>query len=238
MTTYSDQLRKSTVEPSNNKMNPEAVIEGIIIEKVNQQIKCMIGNLTKSIKMMIKEEIKTMELQLQDPPRAPSDAETNTTESRDRVITTQTEGHPGARIEETDPDVNQESEWTNVGRGRRNRQVREQENKAGKEATGRIMGTRQGGNRIKAAEKSAWLYVGKLDQDTTEEDIRDYLKENGVTGKINCDLVNERPGSRAFKIGIPLQDLELVHDGNFWPKDVICRPFRQPWRYRGPAPRD
>ena len=123
-------------------------------------------------------------------------------------------------------------------RGEKREQLRQRETETGKEANGRKLGTRQGENKVKAAERSAWLYVGKLDQDTTEEDIVEYLKENGVKGKIRCDLVNEKPGRKAHKIGIPMQDLQRVHDGNFWPEEIICRPFRQPWKFRGPASRD
>jgi hypothetical protein len=93
-----------------------------------------------------------------------------------------------------------------------------------------IRGTKHGITRLKAAEGSAWLYIGRLSPDTTEEDILEYLSESGVEGTIHCDMVSEKINSKAFKIGIPMHELERIHNSSFWPSDIYCRPFRQPWK--------
>jgi hypothetical protein len=68
--------------------------------------------------------------------------------------------------------------------------------------------------------------------DTTKEDILEYLSENRVEGRIHCNMVSEKINSKAFKIGIPMHELERVHNSS-WPSDIYCRPFQQPWKFRG-----
>ena len=97
----------------------------------------------------------------------------------------------------------------------------------------RITGTKQGESRIQAAESNAWLYIGRLNPDTTSEDLAEYIKENGISGRISCNMVSDTDTSRAFKVGIPLKELDKLYEETFWPTNVICRPFRAPWRYRG-----
>jgi len=59
-----------------------------------------------------------------------------------------------------------------------------------------IRGTKHDITRLKAAEGSAWLYIGWLSPDT------------GVKGRIHCDMVSEKINSKAFKIGILKHKLE------------------------------
>ena len=77
------------------------------------------------------------------------------------------------------------------------------------------------------------MYIRQLNPDTTTKDMEDYLKENGITGRISCRMVSNTDTSRAFKIGISLKELDKVYEESFWPANIICRPFRAPWRYRG-----
>jgi hypothetical protein len=88
-----------------------------------------------------------------------------------------------------------------------------------------IRGTKRGITRLKAVEGSAWLYIGRLSPDTTEDNILEYLSENGVEGRIHCDMVSEKINSKAFKIGIPMHELQQVHNSSFWPSDIYCQPF-------------
>ena len=79
----------------------------------------------------------------------------------------------------------------------------------------------------------AWLYLGSLTPETSEEDIEKYLRENGVSCKVSCRMISNTDYRRAFKIGIPMKDLDKVYEETFWPTNVICRPFRAPRSYRG-----
>lgn len=106
------------------------------------------------------------------------------------------------------------SEWTEVVR-RRNRN------------NNRIIGTRQNGeSSLRAGQRFAWLYVGRLHSGTTPEDIKSYLSENEISGDIICEDLNSRGHNKAFKVGIHLEELEKVEDEHFWPRGVIMRQFR------------
>ena len=54
----------------------------------------------------------------------------------------------------------------------------------------KIRRTKQGNNRLQAAESFAWLYIGKLRPETTEEEMVEYIKDSGITGPINCKTVS------------------------------------------------
>lgn len=58
-----------------------------------------------------------------------------------------------------------------------------------------IVGTRnEGTNRIRAGERRAWLYIGRLHSTTTPEDIKSYLSENGISEHIDCEQLNNIGG--------------------------------------------
>ena len=58
-------------------------------------------------------------------------------------------------------------------------------------------GTREGDSKLKAAESSAWIYVGRLDPETTKKDMQDYLLENGIAGRTSCTMVSNIDTSKA-----------------------------------------
>lgn len=243
----------------NHKIHAESEMEEKITEKVNQHLKSMMENISNSIKKMIKEEIENAARQTLVPNpmdaqeginpttvakvvnegdprvqrRGRQDPLREVTEIREHVKTTQGSESPEKYELESDPDINQKGgEWTSVVRGRK-RPGEEREAKGGTDSKGRIKGTRQGESRLKAAESNAWLYIGRVSPEVTEEDIEEYLRANGVRGRINCRMVSNMDSSRAFKIGIPMIELDRVYEETFWPTNVICRPFRAPWRYKG-----
>ena len=86
---------------------------------------------------------------------------------------------------------------------------------------------------MKAIEGDTWLYLGSLTPETTEEDIEEYLRKNGMSGRISYGMVSNNDYRRAFKLGIPMKDLNKRYEETFWPTNVLCRPFQAPWSYRG-----
>ena len=61
---------------------------------------------------------------------------------------------------------------------------------------------------LQAAEKKAWLFVGRLTDTTTTEKIVRYLTRNGISGSIDCAEIPTRGTSKAFKVGIPYDQLK------------------------------
>lgn len=88
-----------------------------------------------------------------------------------------------------------------------------------------MIGTKKN-NELQGAEKNAWIYAGKLRQNTTEETVISYLKENGVTGKITCKDLNSRGNNKAFKVGVPFRELSRMENPEFWPAGVLVTRFR------------
>ena len=166
----------------------------------------------------------------------PTEAEHNTAEVREQASPMQSPEREATAARRQDgigsEPAAQAEGWTTVGR-RPKVSERQQVTGAEKDPKGRIKGTRQGESRLKAAQSNAWLYLGRLNPETTEEDIENYLKENGVSGRISCKMVSSTYSRSAFKIGIPMIELDKVYEEAFWPADVMCRPFWAPWRYKG-----
>lgn len=79
---------------------------------------------------------------------------------------------------------------------------------------------------LEAAEKMAWLYIGRLKQSTTTINIRKFLERYGITGKIECEELHTLGDRKAFKIGIPYAYLEDAQSADFWPQGITVRRYR------------
>ena len=80
-------------------------------------------------------------------------------------------------------------------------------------------------NQLEAATRLAWLYVGRLKQNTTEDILTNFLRKNGVSD-IDCEQLNSIGRNKAFKVGIPFQHFDMVNKPEFWPAGVTVRRFR------------
>ena len=79
-------------------------------------------------------------------------------------------------------------------------------------------------NQLEAATCLAWLYVGRLKQNTTEEVITSFLRRNGVSD-IDCKQLNSIGRNKVFKVGIPFQHFDMVNKSEFWPAGMTVRRF-------------
>ena len=77
-----------------------------------------------------------------------------------------------------------------------------------------------------AAEKTAWLFVGRLQQGTTADKVKNFLNKNGIHGDITCEEIVSRGNTKAYKVGVPFGHLELTTNPDFWPAGVTVRRFR------------
>lgn len=89
----------------------------------------------------------------------------------------------------------------------------------------RITGTRETRNNLRAADRKAWLYVGRLHQSVEQEDLIIYLEENGIRGKIECEELNVMGANRAFRVGIPYELKDRAEQPQFWPEGVVVRQY-------------
>lgn len=79
---------------------------------------------------------------------------------------------------------------------------------------------------LKAAERNAWIYIGRLASETTTDDITQYIFQNGIDTVNECEMLNTRGNNKAFKLAVPFRYRERVLDPEFWPEEVVFRPFR------------
>ncbi|KAJ4427085.1 hypothetical protein ANN_24700 [Periplaneta americana] len=81
-------------------------------------------------------------------------------------------------------------------------------------------------NLIEAGVARAWLYLGRLSQHTTTEKIKSFLSRKGIQQDVVCEELRTMGMNKAFKIGIPMQNLEETEKPEYWPKGILVRRFR------------
>lgn len=86
-------------------------------------------------------------------------------------------------------------------------------------------GTNETNKLIKGVEKKPLLdfYVGQLDESTSEEDFKTFLKEEGIE-TLTCNrLVSKIPDTIAFRFRCDATLKDKVLDSSTWPSNVIVR---------------
>ena len=86
-----------------------------------------------------------------------------------------------------------ESEWVGVIRRKGER----------KKPKSRGTGTSRG-RKFKAAKQTTWMYVGRLRQGTTPRKVVEHMVDKGV---IDCEQLETKGRSKAFKVGFDLEEL-------------------------------
>lgn len=90
-----------------------------------------------------------------------------------------------------------------------------------------IVGSKQTTNgKFKAGTRKAWLYIGRIHETTTTEDIITFLEEGGIDGQIECQELTTKGRNKSFMLGINLEEKEKTDNPDFWPQDVIVRQYR------------
>ena len=96
-----------------------------------------------------------------------------------------------------------------------------------------LTGTGASDEDLRAAGRTAWLYVGRLRQETTPEAVKRFLDRKGVTGDIVCEELTTLGRNKSYKIGIPFSFLDTTTDRDFWPAGIVVRRFRFSRRREG-----
>ena len=78
---------------------------------------------------------------------------------------------------------------------------------------------------LEAADKMAWLYIGRLKQNTTTNNVKKFLERNGIKGNIECEELPTRGERKSFKIGFPYGYLESTQGTDFWPQGIVIRRY-------------
>lgn len=112
---------------------------------------------------------------------------------------------------------NSEAGWQNVKR-QRYRQIKNRKSI--------ITGTSE--TDIKTIPKKAYLYVTRIDKNTTPDTLKDYLSKNFP--EVICDLLVNTYKSQfsRFKVTIDFKNLEKSQDPSVWPNGAEVSRFFHP----------
>ena len=198
-------------KPNNNSAKN---LEERITDKINRKLQEMMEKVTLNLKEMIQEEIKN---DTQENPK-------NTSQQAERREQTQP-----TTERQTDPATQNRDEpaWTEVVRRRRAPNPPHIQ-------TPTIVGTKRtpdtaatvSGKELQAASRRAWLYIAHLHHNTTQELVESHLKKLNVTEIIECEEIQTKGSLKAFKVGIPLKDLQHITKPELWPEGTTVRRYR------------
>lgn len=78
--------------------------------------------------------------------------------------------------------------------------------------------------------RMAWLYVGKVKNETKAEDITNFLNKRFPDATVKVEEIkkheNNTSRSKSFKVGLDYSYLNEVQKPEVWPRDIIVRKFR------------
>jgi len=115
---------------------------------------------------------------------------------------------------------NEEAEYTQVKRRRGRRTP----------TAGLIKGTAPNADNVKftGQPKRYWLFLGKVNRDVVEDDIKSYIFNSA---KSNAPNINEadievlKLSGSSYRVGITEQIYNMTNDAKFWPSNVSVRRF-------------
>ncbi|PSN44543.1 hypothetical protein C0J52_18388 [Blattella germanica] len=196
--------RDRTIEQTQITCRPtEFEIEDKITTNVTQKLQTMMESFSNNIRNMIREEIKTTTKPISVAEQHMAQEPTPQEHSRkDNELWSVIAAKPPTT-------THRDNARTIVG-------TRKLENGNDKPPTG----------QLQAADRRAWLYIGKLHHSTTEEAVRKHLTSIHVNNIIECEELQSKGTLKAFKVVIPMQDLIKVNTAEAWPEGVVVRRYR------------
>lgn len=88
-------------------------------------------------------------------------------------------------------------------------------------------GTDAGKYSLKAVDRKAWLYVGRINKNCTERELLEFLKIKQPERNFDIEKISrDDRASSAFKVGIDFDLLEEMNKGDFWPQGIVIKRYR------------
>lgn len=81
-------------------------------------------------------------------------------------------------------------------------------------------------SKIKSVPRSVSVFVGRLDEATTEEELQDHLDEMGIPGAVCAKLIDKKGRNfktAAFKVTADKSHVAALFDGLTWPENCTVR---------------
>lgn len=78
-----------------------------------------------------------------------------------------------------------------------------------------------------APARRAWIYVGRVDLNTSSQQILNYLKHKFPANNFQVEELAKREGatSVSFKVGAYVSLMEELYKGHTWPAGVLVKKF-------------
>ena len=105
----------------------------------------------------------------------------------------------------------------------------ERPNQAHRRENRNISGNREPGNgAFRGAGRVGEVFVGGCLLESTESQLTDFCRENGVTLK-KCESLNSKSvWYKSYKISVDFSDRDRILSNEFWPKGIFVRKFYMP----------
>ena len=87
---------------------------------------------------------------------------------------------------------------------------------------------RDGLTSVKGADLTVNKYIGRFHNNSTVENVRQYIEGQGVTVVELEKIDTKHHRFKSFRLRVKRTELERVEDGEFWPEGVIVSPFFRP----------
>ena len=163
-----DVTSNGTVRNSNNQTPDYKMIQETITNNITQTVRQMMETLTSNLQSLIKEEIKNTQKEEAKPQQKRTPTKPNT----DHNTGNENQLPPTSEVaQEQESDIN-EGQWRQVTSGRGRRPARQ---------LPVVTGTGPRDDDIQAADKMAWLFVGRLKLHTTTDAVKTYIAKKGIT---------------------------------------------------------
>ena len=81
---------------------------------------------------------------------------------------------------------------------------------------------------VKGADLTVNKYIGRLHNDTTIDDLRQYIVSRNVTVVELEPLKTKHQRFQSFRFRAKREDLERLEDQDFWPQGVLFSSFFRP----------
>ena len=81
---------------------------------------------------------------------------------------------------------------------------------------------------LKGADMTVNRYVGRVHNDTTPDNLRQYISSRNVSVIELEQLETKHQRFKSFRLRVKRVDLEHMEDEDFWPEGILFSPFFRP----------
>ena len=81
---------------------------------------------------------------------------------------------------------------------------------------------------FKGADLTVNKYIGRVHNETSTEDLRNFITSQNITIVELEQLETKHQRFKSFRLRVKRDDVERMEDEDFWPKGILFSPFFRP----------